>query len=32
MSIDLSRIYDMDPAPPMLRRSRVLEPMAEASF
>ena len=28
----LSRIYDMDPAPPLLRRNKVLEPSAEASF
>ena len=28
----LSRIYDMDPAPPLMRRSRVLEPTAEAAY
>ena len=28
----LSRIYDMDAAPPLIRRSRVLEPRAEASY
>tara|TARA_R100001086_G_scaffold178859_1_gene99134 strand:- start:156 stop:1817 length:1662 start_codon:yes stop_codon:yes gene_type:complete len=28
----LSRIYDMDPVPPILRRNKVLEPEAEATY
>jgi hypothetical protein len=28
----LSRIYDMDPTPPISRSYRVLEPEAEAAF
>ena len=28
----LSRIYDMDPVPPILRRNKVLEPETEATY
>ena len=28
----LSRIYDMDPVPPILRRNKMLDPESEATY